>query len=57
MIDKAESNIRSEYLSEVGKRGNLSELIANYNNLLDNVRKNKYMVNELSYGPDSKETR
>ncbi len=57
MIDKAETKIRAEYQSEVSKKGNLSDLLAHYNNLLDNVRKNKYMVQELTYGQDSKESR
>ena len=48
LLDQSQQQIRSEYTVLASQYGDLSSQITKYNNLLDNIRKQKYMLATLS---------
>ena len=53
LIDQSQVQIRYEYQSLRSQYGNLSDQIERYNNLLDNIRKQRYMLATLSKPPST----
>ncbi|HDO1358934.1 TPA: conjugal transfer protein TraH [Aeromonas veronii] len=51
LLDQSQQQIRSEYSVLASQYGDLSDQISKYNNLLDNIRKQKYMLATVSNPP------
>lgn len=54
MLAQSQAQVRSEYAVLTSQYGNLSDQITKYNSLLDNIRKQKYMLATLSKSPSTK---
>lgn len=50
LIREAEARVREDYQVLQSEYGNISELISYYNNLLDNLRKQRYVLDSLANG-------
>lgn len=54
-LSLSQENMRAEYSILNAQYGDLSSQIEKYNNLLNNVRKQKYMLSTLTKAPRTKE--
>jgi conjugative transfer pilus assembly protein TraH len=55
VLRESQANMRAEYSILTAQYGDLSSQIEKYNNLLNNVRKQKYMLSTLTKAPRTKE--
>ncbi|HGM5240821.1 TPA: conjugal transfer protein TraH, partial [Serratia marcescens] len=53
LLAQSQQQIRDEYTILSSQYGDLSSQIEKYNNLLDNIRKQKYMLATLSNPPST----